>query len=218
MKNTIIWLLVTVVLIGGGVWYWQSQQVVAPVVSNIPSTTPTQMEDGVEMDPTANWKTYTNTKYGFEFKYPTGFVVTESLFHPYSDCSSPTQDQCGLSIKIESNSISGKPAFGLLVNGQPDGGLYTDESYINYKLARTSRNYLFVTGENVVSGGVIRTNGSVGGSPEFDHLQLMKASIVVNNDNYIWFGKFERAGADHSLLFKEILSTFHFTKEPPLAV
>jgi len=47
-----------------GIWYWQDQQVaqeVVPTFTPRPSTTP---------DPTADWKTYTNTQYGFEFKYP----------------------------------------------------------------------------------------------------------------------------------------------------
>lgn len=35
-----------------------------------PSPTPT-------VDPTANWKTYTNTKYGYTIKYPEGFGVDE---------------------------------------------------------------------------------------------------------------------------------------------
>ncbi|OGM97971.1 MAG: hypothetical protein A2735_02275 [Candidatus Yanofskybacteria bacterium RIFCSPHIGHO2_01_FULL_41_21] len=55
-----------------GIWYWQDQQVGEdyPVLfTPRPSATP---------DPTADWKTYTNTQYGFEFKYPNDFVITES--------------------------------------------------------------------------------------------------------------------------------------------
>lgn len=45
-----------------GVYYWQT-------VRNIPQsvTLPVHTE---KVDPTANWKTYTNDQYGFEFKYP----------------------------------------------------------------------------------------------------------------------------------------------------
>ncbi|PIR42491.1 hypothetical protein CO058_03720 [candidate division WWE3 bacterium CG_4_9_14_0_2_um_filter_35_11] len=34
---------------------------------------------GISEDPTANWKTYTNEGYGFEFKYPATFHVREDL-------------------------------------------------------------------------------------------------------------------------------------------
>lgn len=30
-------------------------------------------------DPTANWKTYTNTKYGFEIKYPTNYFISTTV-------------------------------------------------------------------------------------------------------------------------------------------
>jgi hypothetical protein len=81
MKNTIIWLLVAVVVVGGGYWYWQSRQATAPMASNIPSAPVTQMEDGVGADAMAGWKTYTDAKYGFEFKYPKDF----SLLTNYAD-------------------------------------------------------------------------------------------------------------------------------------
>lgn len=57
-------LVVLLLLLGtgayAGIWYWQNQQVTQEVV---PTFTP-------RVDATADWKTYTNTKYGFEFKYP----------------------------------------------------------------------------------------------------------------------------------------------------
>ena len=55
-----------------GIWYWQDQQVaqeVVPTFTPRPSTTP---------DPTADWKTYTNTQYGFEFKYPAELSISET--------------------------------------------------------------------------------------------------------------------------------------------
>ena len=45
-----------------GIYYWQT-------VRNLP----TSYQPIVHKDPTANWKTYTNSEYGFEFKYPNGW-------------------------------------------------------------------------------------------------------------------------------------------------
>ena len=60
-----------------GIWYWQNQQVaneVAPTFTPRPSALP---------DPTAGWKTYTDTQYGFEFKYPADWIQEQnSIYSP----------------------------------------------------------------------------------------------------------------------------------------
>lgn len=58
----------------GAMWYQQKQQVaqeVVPIFTPRPSATP---------DPTADWKTHTNSQYGFEFKYPGDLIL-----HPVVD-------------------------------------------------------------------------------------------------------------------------------------
>ncbi len=52
-----------------GIWYWQDRQVGEDYTT---SFTPRPLAD-----PTADWKTYTNTKYRFEFKYPAKWVLGE---------------------------------------------------------------------------------------------------------------------------------------------
>lgn len=47
-------------------------EVTKPIVSVSQPTTQTEA-----VDETANWQTYTNTKYGFEFKHPKGWSVKE---------------------------------------------------------------------------------------------------------------------------------------------
>lgn len=69
MNKKFIITFVILMLLGtgayAGIWYWQNQQVAQEVV---PTFTP-------RADETAGWKTYTNTQYGFEFKYPSGMVA-----------------------------------------------------------------------------------------------------------------------------------------------
>lgn len=67
--GVIVGLLVLGGVAYGGMWYWQKQQVVQEVV---PTFTP-------RVDETANWKTYTNTQYGFEIKHPEDWVFTKEF-------------------------------------------------------------------------------------------------------------------------------------------
>jgi len=66
-------LIIAIVLIGAGaygaIWWWGNQNSNPPIGGAIPSATP---------DPTADWKTYTNTQYGFEFKYPPIWMIEEN--------------------------------------------------------------------------------------------------------------------------------------------
>ncbi len=68
---------VILLLLGGsayaGIWMWQNQQVAQEVA---PTFTP---RPSVAANPTADWKTYTNTQYGFEFKYPNDFSVCDVI-------------------------------------------------------------------------------------------------------------------------------------------
>lgn len=57
----IITIIITAVIVGFGT-YWLTPKATAPTVSLTP--TPSASAD------TSGWKTYTNTQYGFEFKYP----------------------------------------------------------------------------------------------------------------------------------------------------
>ncbi len=54
----------------GGVWYWQDQQVVNEIV---PTFTP-RVDGSTSL--TTSWKTYTNTQYGFEVKYPESYSMS----------------------------------------------------------------------------------------------------------------------------------------------
>src|SRR3989344_1680325 len=71
-KALIIILVLVFILAGvayGGIWYWQKQS--SDIV--IPTFTP-------RPDPTADWQTYTNKEYGFEFKYPKDWLPKDVKF------------------------------------------------------------------------------------------------------------------------------------------
>jgi len=52
----------------GAIWWWWGRQQIAQEV--VPTFTP-------RTDETADWKTYTNTQYGFEFKYPADWTLQD---------------------------------------------------------------------------------------------------------------------------------------------
>lgn len=75
---------------GGGVWYWQNQQVqkqkqdsdkkiqeLEKQAEGLKKELTTVKSESETSDETANWKTYTNDKYGFSFKYPSSLFLTE---------------------------------------------------------------------------------------------------------------------------------------------
>ena len=64
--------ILVVTLIAGGAFYLGGQTTPKPVVtsSSQPSISPDVSPAPTDAGETTNWKTYTNTKYGFSFKYP----------------------------------------------------------------------------------------------------------------------------------------------------
>jgi hypothetical protein len=73
----VIALIVVIVAISAGViGYLFAQKSQAPAVAPAPvATTQPAVQTAAE---TANWKTYSNAKYGFEFKYPSGWKLEDS--------------------------------------------------------------------------------------------------------------------------------------------
>lgn len=72
LSNKFLWLGIVVILLAvlsvGGYFVLNNNKKVAEVV---PTATPTPVDE------TANWKTYMNSKYGFEFKYPDNWTLSE---------------------------------------------------------------------------------------------------------------------------------------------
>lgn len=90
-QNNFIVILLSVLLLlvvsVAGFFAFQTQKLVkeltllksesAPIATSEPTIEPVAT-DSSAVDPTANWKTYTNTKYGYTLKYPSNLTVGEN--------------------------------------------------------------------------------------------------------------------------------------------
>jgi|SRR3989344_760620 len=101
-------ILIIIVLVGAGgyfIFYKKSEPITqqTPTPQNpTPPATQTQNNNSqttATQDKTASWKTYTNTKYDIEFKYPSSLALTER------ERTHPTGDSFEISFR-ENNSLS----------------------------------------------------------------------------------------------------------------
>lgn len=66
-----------------------------------PTVEPVATEDS-EVDPTANWETYTNTKLGFEIKHPTSVKISKEFNDQYNRATEFTGKDTKFSIMLRS--------------------------------------------------------------------------------------------------------------------
>ncbi len=120
-----ILVLVLVVAVAGGAYYLGKN-------SNKPQITETQQTTQPTPDPTANWKTYINTKYGYQLRYPSDVKVETSpeasvAFYRNEVSEQGTGGQgrcCGMTIysrTYESVSIESqtRPTEDIIISGYP---------------------------------------------------------------------------------------------------
>jgi hypothetical protein len=78
--NIILIGVIIILVVVGGYFLWSQKSkpaVEQPVQTPTITQTDTTITTPTTNDKTANWKTYTNSKYGFEFKYPASFMGPE---------------------------------------------------------------------------------------------------------------------------------------------
>ena len=183
-KLYLILSIVAILIIIGGIWYWQSRS----------------MSVDQSVDQTANWKTYVNNEYGFEFKYPqdwgdlkvsdgSGYKKDPWVYNFYeftSEWSSSTQkapaDFPGLEFTIVVWNQA-HPDLDSAIGSSPDSKTEKEDTQI---------------------GGIkgVKITG-VGANPE----KLPTSTFIVRNKNYAYViepGSWQ--------VPSEILSTFKFTK------
>ncbi len=214
--TVIISVILTAGVAGGGVYYFLNKQATTDKnslnsqisdlqtqISNLKKTTTsttTTATASTTTDPTTNWKTYTNTTYGFRFKYPKEWTVEEG--------ASASLSQRIVSVKSDQpNSSKIWPGPGsvhyfdqVIVNKEKET---TIKSWINTRLAAgqtDSSKIVDLNGENF-------TEIVIQADPSY------LAELILNNSN-LFSIVFDWASAksDISETQSQILSTFQFTK------
>ncbi len=146
MKNTqkgfivpLLLVLVAVLLVGGGVYvYTQKKQPSQSVTENVvlPQPTPTAQTSNPQ---TANWKTYTNTKEGVSFQYPSEwllkYVEQNSADDPFGAARILEEETFNHDLSVN-NSFGTFYINNLVV--QNKSGLVTPQEYMSYPLSVSS--------------------------------------------------------------------------------
>ena len=192
-KLILIYLIIGAVLYGG-IYYFVLSKQNSKQYSH--PTTKTSLSPSTTPDPTADWKTHTNTKYGFSFKLPEQFTIDER------DSQQPPQVYSAL---IYDNS---KPKITI------EGGSTNPYMYITVTESKDSvLEYL-----NIKPTGLTYENIKVGEN-QFTHVkETDRMANKVNDVNYIKKGNYifsianSHAPIDESI-FNQILSTFKFTTQ-----
>ncbi|MBP6885970.1 MAG: hypothetical protein KBC02_01860 [Candidatus Pacebacteria bacterium] len=196
-------IIVGVLIIAGGAYAWMQGTPATPVAELTPTATPTP-------DPTAGWKTYTNTEYGFEFRYP----ADRTLEGPNISYTSETPRIVSIGLGDMEHPFYNKERFTLSVYDPTsqktieEGGCRSaDKDCISeYRIINEAR---FLVNTYRVSDGM--SSGS----------QEKNAVIIHDGKLFNFYTGF--SGGYYSdmsipelaakrILFDQILSTFKFTK------
>ncbi len=192
--NFLITLLSCLLLIScllAGFFAWKTQKLVSElrVATNVLKPTPIATSTPTP-DPTANWKTYTSTKYGFSFKYPNDFINKEISNNSFI-----------LSVGSKDYSLSLKTDLNL--------NIYTSEVKDIKRLFDTKKQNVNINGVGPYTA-YLRSTQSAGG--EFSFLR----TILIPTSSYIIDLSLSPKDEDNfektETLADQILSTFKFTE------
>lgn len=183
----------------------KTKENVVPVVTPEPeSTFPMYTEPTA--DPTANWKTYTNTKYNFSFKYPSDFKINEMADEVYSTAyrgtiiNSGPIDPFGKSLSITFSSRSNL--------NDPDAACEQNDGVMGRCADYKGRGVKFNKESSVINnstGIYVQTN-----EPTAKTYYLRKTSGSKVVEVGLWNGDSTLTKNDIDTL-DQILSTFKFT-------
>lgn len=179
-------ILLALALALAGYLFYQNMQLKSQIMKlqtvSSPSPTPT-------LDPTADWKTYINEKYGFNFKYPDGYKIEER--------------------------VPGFVVLTLLNENIPQGGISFDarlrDPYDNLSSAKDNiKTSLAVSREDEIDGWQVYQG--MGKEGEIKGIEFRQAIIPYKT------GVLEAetiATSSYLSIFDQILSTFKFIEASP---
>lgn len=174
----------------------QLKQTLVPTTNNLqPSITP---------DPTLNWKTYTNTKYNFSFRYPSNFGNEGTISGPYSIKSS---DSVGIMSFSDPDTIregTDAPFDGFSIYYVEDLNAQSFEEFLsNEKTSMDNAAYASMTGAKRIlldNKGVAFVNDTRG-----------YYYYPLNSDQNVLVLAYIQKDNNFRSIFNQILSTFKFT-------
>ena len=197
----IIWIIIFVVLLGGGYWGYRylstPKYVCWPYCPGMTDQDREDIKKSAFEAQTSDWKTYRNEEYGFEFKYHPDFSVvtdkvhTEYIGHP--------KGFNWYRVELTDASAREKPFLRFEVDPDGYGPFFPDKSY---KILENSEGRIRITAEE---------------AGQSEHQNDAKTLIIPNilqsqnGHTYYWQFSFDEGGADLEPMFKQILSTFRFT-------
>jgi hypothetical protein len=202
------WILILIIfiLIGGGATYYVANQSQKPASSSnqtpttAPSPTPTP-------DPTSDWKTYTNTKYGYSVKYPSDWKIQS----PGGGSNGELCRETGIDSQIIELSEKELSECGFAGEGlpSPDANITVwvlDEKHSTLEnLIGPNYSKLQVAGEAAVKYPF--TDESA-----LPNIYATRIYLNHNNNGYIIYLKQSDITGKYEMILDQILSTFKFTE------
>ncbi len=176
--------------------------------SAVPSATKTTTTTA---DVTANWKTYTNTDYGFSFKYPGEWKVANN------DSNSSAIDA-----SVDVNTANGQSYYLIEISREKfasvDDYIKNQNALINKTIAEGGPGTTLPAGENVTINGInytklnnVGNGGGAAGSRDW---------YLTSKNGYVYKVEVEKTASEGPVFdldpyittAGQILSTFQFTK------
>lgn len=155
----IVIILIVLALIGG-VYYFETLKNKQSVVSNIPTSTPTTSpisSSKPTTEPTANWKTYTNIKYHYSISYPSSWWAYIQNSDP--DLADAKKDSSYINIWQTGKDGGQFGTAGISIGGSPNN---YNSSYVDWTKSITWLNGIQATKYEITRDSKLLTDYVLG--------------------------------------------------------